>query len=310
MDLAELLELQDGVVARRQLIELGVPPQEIRRMLRRRELVRVHPGVYVDHTGPLTVPQLRWVAVLACWPAALSDQTVVDAGTDGPVHVAVSHHRKISAPTGVVVHRMVDLDERVRWNASPPRVRFEHAVIDVACRKPDVAGIFGVIADAVQSRRTTVAKLRSAVSARSRVRGRALLLDLLDDLEAGACSVLERGYLELERRHRLPTASPEVTRQRPAHQGSRSRYQDVRYEKYGLVVELDSRAFHDNAAARDRDAARDLDHAVTDDDVSVRLTYGQVFRDGCATIRKVGALLQRRGWEGRPTPCPQCTDVS
>ena len=279
-------------------------------MLRRRELVRVHAGVYVDHTGPLTVAQLQWVAVLACWPAALSHQTVVDAGAEGPVHVAVSHHRKISAPDGVVVHRMADFDQRVRSNASPPRVRFEHAVIDVACRKTDVAGIFRVLADGVQSRRTTTAKLREAVGTRTRVRDRALLLDLLDDPEAGACSVLERGYLELERRHGLPTASPEVTRQRPAHQGSKSRYQDVRYEEYGVVVELDSRAFHDNAAARDRDAARDLDHAVTDEGVSVRLTYGQVFRDGCATARKVGVLLQRRGWEGKPASCPHCPDVS
>ena len=101
-------------------------------MLRRRELVRVHAGVYVDHTGPLTVAQLQWVAVLACWPAALSHQTVIESSVEGPVHVAVAHHRKISAPDGVVVHRMADFDERVRWNASPPSVRFEHAVIDVA----------------------------------------------------------------------------------------------------------------------------------------------------------------------------------
>ena len=102
-------------------------------MLRRRELVRVHAGVYVDHTGPLTAAQMQWVAVLACWPAALSHQTVIATCAEGPVHVAVAHHRKVSAPDGVVVHRMADFDQRVRWNASPPSVRFEHAVIDVAC---------------------------------------------------------------------------------------------------------------------------------------------------------------------------------
>jgi len=285
VDLARLLALQDGVIARGQLLELDVTPQEIRRMLRRRELVRVGAGVYVHHTGPLTAAQRRWVAVLTCWPAALSHQTVVEPVAEGPVHVAVAHHRTLTPRDGIVVHRMVDFDERVRWNASPPSVRFEHAVVDVACRKPDVAATFRVIADAVQSRRTTVARLRDAVRARGRISGRAQLLELLDDLETGACSVLERGYLELERRHGLPTSSAEVTRQRPAGQGSASRYQDVRYEKYGVVVELDSRAFHDNAAARDRDAGRDLDHAVIDQGVSVRLTYGQVFRPSCPDVR-------------------------
>jgi hypothetical protein len=132
VDLAELTALQDGVIRRRQLLEFDVTPQEIRRKLRRRELVRVCAGVYVEHTGPLTATQRRWVAVLACWPAALSHRTVTDPGAEGPVHVAVAHHRRLIAPDGVVVHRLADFDKRVRWNASPPTVRFEHAVIDLA----------------------------------------------------------------------------------------------------------------------------------------------------------------------------------
>jgi hypothetical protein len=46
------MALQDGVVARRQLLELGTTPQEIRGLPRRRELVRVYAGVYVIHNGP------------------------------------------------------------------------------------------------------------------------------------------------------------------------------------------------------------------------------------------------------------------
>jgi hypothetical protein len=192
VDLAELTALQDGVVARRQLAEIGVSDSEIRRLLRRRDLVRVHAGVYVNHSGPLTRAQQRWVAVLACWPAALSHRSVVNPDGEGPVHVAVVHHRTIVPPSGVVVHRMADLD------------------------------------------------------------------------------------------------------------------QDVLYEEFGVVVELDGRAFHDNAAAPDQDAARDLDHAVAAEGVTVRLTYGQVFRDGCVTIHKVAVLLQRRGWAGQLLRCPNC----
>jgi hypothetical protein len=50
----DLLRDQAGVIARRQALEAGLTDNDIRRRLRRREWVSVHPGVYVDHTGPLT----------------------------------------------------------------------------------------------------------------------------------------------------------------------------------------------------------------------------------------------------------------
>jgi hypothetical protein len=306
VDRDELVALQDGVVARRQLLELGTSRHEIRCLLRRKELVPAHAGVYVNHNGPLTRSQREWVAVLACWPAALSHESVLERGRDGVVHVAVDMRRSIDAPKGVVVHRMSRFEDRVRWNASPPVVRFEHAAIDVALKQPDVAALFRVLADALQSRRTTVARLEDAVASRPRLRSRALLEDLLGDLATGACSVLEREYLGLERSHGLPSGKPDVTRQHPAPSASRSRYQDVRYEPFGVAVELDGRAFHDNAKGRDADATRDLDHAVATDGQTVRLTYGQVFRDGCLTIHKVAILLQRRGWTGQPVRCSDC----
>ena len=40
--------------------------------------------------------------------------------------------------------------------------------------------------------------------------------------------------------------------------------------------------------------------------MTVRLTYGQVFRDGCATIAQIAALLERGGWPGPLVPCPEC----
>lgn len=43
-----LLEEQSGVVSRRQLLALGARKHDIDRLVRRRELTRVHPGVYVD----------------------------------------------------------------------------------------------------------------------------------------------------------------------------------------------------------------------------------------------------------------------
>ncbi|MDO7867667.1 hypothetical protein [Nocardioides jiangxiensis] len=53
--LEDLLDLHDGVVARAQVLLLpGESDATIRRRLRRREWVTLHPGVYLDHTGVRT----------------------------------------------------------------------------------------------------------------------------------------------------------------------------------------------------------------------------------------------------------------
>lgn len=97
--IAELLELQDGVISRQQSLALGMKPHDIRRMLRRREWARVHAGVYVNHTGPLTWQQKAWAAVLFAEPAALCGHSALRAADgpgrrshddDGPVHVAAT----------------------------------------------------------------------------------------------------------------------------------------------------------------------------------------------------------------------------
>ena len=135
-----LTRVQDGVVSRRQLRELGARDHDIVRLLRRRDLVAVHPGVYVASTGTITWVQRAWVAVLGCWPAALSHQSAFpNPPSAGPIHVAIDHRRSVRPPAGVVVHRMADFDQRTNWLRSPPRVRLEQAAIDVASGKTSVA---------------------------------------------------------------------------------------------------------------------------------------------------------------------------
>jgi hypothetical protein len=104
--LAYLLEVQDGVVSRRQLLELGAGQHDIDRMLRRRDLTRVHPGVYVNHTGPLIWVQRAWSAVLYYWPAALTQLSALPKPPEAAhIHVAVDVRRSVAAIRGVQVHR-------------------------------------------------------------------------------------------------------------------------------------------------------------------------------------------------------------
>ncbi|BBH16266.1 hypothetical protein Back2_05530 [Nocardioides baekrokdamisoli] len=302
--LARLLRwTQEGIVARRQLTSLGATHGDIERMTRRRELTRIHRGVFANHTGPLSWDQRAWAAVLALEPAALCFRSAMPGGPrTGPVHVAVTAQRSTPRYAGVVVHRMADLGHRVNWNGEPPCVWPAHATLDVAARAADEAEAFTAIATAIQTREVWPDSLRQALEGRPRIARRRLLSALIDDVATGQHSVLERGFAALERRHGLPQSQRQVVAVGP----DGTIHRDVVYPSQGIVVELDGRAFHSSTQARDHDAARDL-KAAADGMVPVRLTYGQVFRDGCRTAANLATLLRRRGWSGVQTRCPNCS---
>lgn len=302
----ELRRAQDGVVAWRQLAELGVRQHDVDRMLRRRELRRVHRGVYVDHTGPLTRRQREWVAVLAVWPAALADESVLPDEKPGAVCVAVGTGRTVQVPEGVRVRRVDHLEQRVRWHRSPPRIRVEHAALDVMSRRirrGEVAAAFATLTRVVQSRETTVERILAALEERERIGGRRLLVGMLTDVRDGICSVLERGYRDqVERPHGLPRPS----RQRESHATGMLTHQDVRYDQYSLVVELDGFVFHSSPQVRDSDAARDLAELAASGASTARLTYGLVFTHPCQTAGWIAEILHHGGWGGEFQPCHRC----
>ena len=64
MEVDYLVRCQNGVVSRAQVLACGEREHDIRRRLRRREWSVVLPGVYVDHTGPLTWEQRASAGVL------------------------------------------------------------------------------------------------------------------------------------------------------------------------------------------------------------------------------------------------------
>jgi hypothetical protein len=303
-EVQHLLHRQAGVVTRRQLLAAGVPQARIRTMLRRRELVRLHPGVYVTHTGVPTWQQRAWAAVLYAAPAALHLDAALGRVTDGPVDVAVDWTRRVEPQPGLRLHRVRNLDDKVAWNLGPPRVRVEVACVEVAHRAHDDLAAIAALADAVGSRRTTAPRLRAAIEARTRLRRRRLLVALLADLEAGTHSVLEHGFLSrVVRPHGLPLPT---RRQAPRETAAGRQYRDVEYDPFGLPIELDG-STHDTREARDADADRDLDDLATGR-VVPRLRYRQVLGTPCRTAALLGRLFRLRGWAGVPHPCasPTC----
>ena len=304
------LEEQSGVVTRRQAECAGLGPHDLRRLLRRRELVPLHVGVYVDHTGRPTWLQRAWAATLLHEPAALAAGSALRAAEgpgsrrpEDPVHVAIARDRHLTRTRpGIVVHRVAHLEERVLWHVGPPRVRYEEAALDVAATARTDLHAVAELSRVVQSRRTTALRLVQALERRERIGRRAWLDGVLRDVAAGTCSVLEHGYLvRVERAHRLTGARRQVR----DRLGAGSVYRDVLYT-CGVVVELDGRLFHDTTAQRDRDFDRDLD-AAADGLTTVRVSWGQVFDRPCWTTARIERLLVRSGWSGRARPCgPGC----
>ena len=128
---------------------------------------------------------------------------------------------------------------------------------------------------------------------------------VLADLDQGACSVLEHGYLtRVERPHGLP-----VGRRQVRDRISRGViYRDVEYD-VGLVAELDGRVHHDSLRGRDRDFDRDLEAAVLGKR-SVRLSYGQVYDRPCWTGERIGRMLDVARLARPPPGVPRVRVIS
>ena len=304
-DVAHLLAHQERVVSRQQLLRAGASGHDVERWVRRRELTPLHAGVYVDHTGPASWIQRAWGGTLLHAPAVLDGSSALrawgvrtGAARDAdPVELVVRHGRRVDDPAGVRTRVSRTFDRDALVHGGPPRVRLEGAVVAVAAMRSRDDARVAVLADAVQSRRTTVPRLRGALLERPRLPGRAFLLEVLADVEAGAMSPLERRYLrDVERAHGLPRG------ERQSRRGDGG-YDDIRYPAYGVRVELDGVIGHTDAADRWADLERDL---VTsrDGDIPLRAGWRQVL-DRCRLAALVGDVLRTRGWGGRPA-CGNC----
>ncbi len=160
---------------------------------------RIHP---TSSTGDLDRAHSSSAAGRHRWPAALSGASAIRSvvrpgwrGHDdlGPIELAVARNRTLVAHNRCRLRHLTQFEARVQWSTSPPRVRLEDAILQVAADQKSEWHAIGVLTDACASRRTTAARLLAATDALTRVRRRQFLHEVLVDLDSGACSVLEQG---------------------------------------------------------------------------------------------------------------------
>ena len=304
MEISDVLARQSGVISRAQVLAAGGDDRLVARKIRRREWARVHPGVYVDHTGPLTWHQRAWAAVLYAAPAALGGRSALRAhglrGPDGEddIHVVVPAGRQVRRQAGIRAERIRDFERVAQLHLSPPRVRVEQALVRVASAAPTDDVAVSVLADGCQARRTTASRIGAELEASPRLPRRRLLLAVVRDVASGAMSVLERRYLlHVERAHGLPVGR----RQRPERTDTGTTQRDVEYVDQALLLELDGRLGHEWTLDRWDDLERDL-VAATSGRLTLRAGWGHVLQP-CRLARLVAMVLRVRGWTGRPRKC-------
>jgi hypothetical protein len=237
-----------------------------------------------------------------CHQTAAELHGLLDVGKGREIHVMVPRGHSATPLMGVVIHYSQRADVARHPALEPPRTRLEDTVLDLAEAEVTANGAIGWILNACASRRTKPERLLRAMESRPRIRRRKILLAALGDARVGVESILEHGYLyRVERPHGLP----EGARQRRTRVRGVSRYEDVRYEEYGVIVELDGQAAHPDGE-RWQDIRRD-NTSATNGLITLRYCYADVMERPCEIADEIARTLSRGGYTGGAHRCgPSC----
>jgi Transcriptional regulator, AbiEi antitoxin len=300
----DLVELQRGVISRRQALHAGMGPDDIGRLLRSGRWQCLQRGAYAVFTGEAPREAVLWAMVHRAGPGAtLSHQTAAELFglTDGPsslIHVTIPAVRRVGTIPGAVIHRSGRLELARHPTLLPPRTRIEETVLDLVEQAETFERAFDWVCRACQQRITTAGRVSGSLGMRKKARWRPELSEALDDIGEGIHSLLEYRYIHhVERPHGLPSG----TRQARIVRGARSYYLDNLYADYHVCAELDGRIAHPDEQ-RWQDGRRD-NAAAAEGLVTLRFNWADVTRQPCQAASQLAAALQRGGWSGVPRRC-------
>jgi Protein of unknown function (DUF559) len=279
---ADLARRQHGVVARAQLLGLGLSLAEIDGRVKRRRFHRVHQGVYAVGHLALTRNGRFMAAVLACGDgAALSHFSAavlwrILEGEGQDIHVTAERERKCR---GIVVHRAPLQGDRLRRLGivvtTPART-----IVDLA----DVVPRRRVLERAIDEAEYLRLDWRAAAPRAGR-RGSGLLASVLAVHTPGTTrtlSELEELFLEFCDSRGFPR--PEVNCRIEGY------LCDFVWREQRLIVETDGEQAHGTARARERDAVRDAELQLAGWMV-MRVPYVRLLDDPDGVAAQMGKVL-------------------
>lgn len=247
----ELAERQHGVVAWRQLMDLGLGRGQIEDRLRGGLLVVLHRGVFALGHRRIGIHGNWLAAVLACGPHAVLSYGSAAAlwgirGWRGPIEVTRrSGHRR---PHGVRLHQTRSLPtEHVTVEAGIPVTSPERTLLDLAARL-DARQLERALVAADRANRIHWPELRQVVEEGVGRKGRGTLRRLCGQIDPRAVDTRsnpEIDFLAFCRKANLPPPAVNVLVE--------GRLVDFFWPKERLVVEIDSYRYHGDPAAFERD---------------------------------------------------------
>jgi very-short-patch-repair endonuclease len=285
-----LVERQDGVVSRGQLLDLGFSKKAIEHGIASGRLHRCRRGVYAVGRPKLTENGRLMAAVLACGPtAALSHGSAAAhwgflPAWHGPINVSVPLRVARHQP-GLVVHRRVVIGpEDVAQFDGIPLTNPICTLIDIASHLHR-GRLEAAINEADKRDLAGPDELRAALDKLRRRPGIGVLRRTLDRrafrlTESG----LERRFLSLIDRGGLPM--PQTGR---TVNGFKV---DFYWPDLGIVVETDGLRYHRTPAEQDRDNLRDQTHTAAGL-TPLRFSHAQVRYEAQHVIATVTAAIQR-----------------
>ncbi|HEX2103575.1 MAG TPA: DUF559 domain-containing protein [Solirubrobacteraceae bacterium] len=290
--IAALAAAQHGVVARQQLLALGLDANAVTYRLRIGRLHRLHAGVYaVGH--PVVGRHGRWIAAtLACGPGAALSHAA--AGVLWGLRPSSAVYIDVTVPAttrrrhrGLRVHTARKLHADVTTHDGIPVTTPARTILDLAAvlqRRP----LERLLDQAENARLTDVAALDALARAHAGHRGASKLLAALDTHTPGTTltrSELEDLFLGLCDHAGLP--------RRLVNTWPEGYEVDFLFPQARLIVETDSWRHHRTRAAFERDRQRDAVHARAGYR-TLRFTHAQLTTQAGTVAATVAAELGER----------------
>lgn len=286
-----LAECQWGVVTLGQLRALGVSTYAARHWLRRGRLRPLHRGVYALGHAALRA-EGRWLAaVLACGDDAVLSHRSAAAlwglRSTAAANIDVTAPRSRGSRDGISVHRSRRLTQSdVTVQMAIPVTSVPRTLLDLSVAV-SLGDLESATATALRQRLTDTAELESALGRHRGHRGIGKLAATIAGDPKVTRSQLERRFLALVRRARLPEPETNVW----MSFGAGEEWQiDALWRDRRVTVELDSWRFHGDRRSFEADRAR----AATLTAAGYRhlqLTWRQVTGRGSEVARTLAALL-------------------
>ncbi len=289
-----LARSQEYVVSMAQLRDLGVARAEVRHHLRmRRWAMRTH-NVLTTTTGPLSLDQRRWVAVLHAGPdALLGGLSALEFWglrnwSRDDITVLVRNPLSFDPVPGVRYFRTRRPLAALASRTDLPICRVEPAVLLFAGYERNRRTAHGAVAATVQQRLTTAESLSGWVERLQPLRRARELRALLGDIAGGAQSLAEVDLRTACRDFGLV----EPRAQTPRHdRAGKRRFTDCEWELPDgrvLVLEVEG-AFHDDVMQSSADKARQR-KLSTADRIVVSCTAYELRYDPASVIEDLVAL--------------------